>query len=313
MRLRRSSWHVARPALLLASLAALTLLLPMSLGAAESMPRRAHWSADRRFVLRASWEHTKPRWTAWLTLKERHAHGWLHRWTVRSPVGTVPQRVDLTDGGTAVLLHQSRANGHEKKLAFISATGEVLATYTLDQILRRGDPPGSDHTFGEVLWMRDGLFILRERQTQFAFLTQVGSLRVFNLATGRPLPASSPSVRAFRREALGRARAKLGSRDPKERLRATALVAALRDAASVPRLKRLLDDPWTPRKGVVLIRRRYHYYPVYPLQLAAADALYTLLGSRSLPLLRAKQASANPTMREYWADGPWNYGGFIVK
>jgi len=277
------------------------LLLQSHLNADYLRPWSVWRSANARFVL------VLDSLTGVLSLYDERANHSTLCWSVPYPRaaakgGAVPTAY-ITDDGTRVVV---RAPWHEiwdeNAIAFLGGKGEPLAAYRMQQILTKREIFESGVSPMSLWWKGDGLFFFRRGQTQFACVTQRGTVRVFSLATGQPVSLSPGLHAAVRHEAVVLARQSLASGDYDQQTTGAIMVGVLGDVTSVPVLKQLLED-WRAKGIVFTIRSSgmYEGYPFYGVQAAAGEALAMLLGPDAAPLLERKLAGANPQMSEQWA------------
>jgi hypothetical protein len=133
--------------------------------------------------------------------------------------------------------------GYGKVLTFFGPDGRVLASYTLEQLLPFDEIWEVPITASSRWWGSNALFFFRQGQKQFAFVTERGTIGVFELATGRRLPLSSALKMAVRQEALQITRKEVRHPNPFCRTRAALLLGTLGDRSDIPALKALLHDP----------------------------------------------------------------------
>ena len=258
-------------------------------------PPSAYPSRNGRFVLRVDIARRT------LALQEKGPAGTSTRWSVRYPdTGAdsgepAPVAAYITDDGDHVVLRDAWGSvGYGKVLIFLGPRGNVLASYTLEQLLTRDDVYKYELSVSSLWWSEDGLFLFRPGQTEFAFITKQGTVRAFALATGAMIQLASGEEREIRSQGLSLARKALFSGNPADRTTGATMVGVLGDKDSVPRLKQLLED-WT-------YRGTRNSHRLYDVQAAAGEALAALLGAKAAPLLEAKLPKANPQMAQEWAE-----------
>ena len=283
------------------AVAALSPCLQLGAAADSSWPESAWRSDNGRFVVTVSIL------TDTLALYEKRGDDFVRLWSVAySGVGEkyeLSGAVCITDDGRCVVVraawHDLWAGGNA--IVFLGAEGEVLSSYRLKQILTKREIFESGVSPMSLWWKGDGLFFFRRGQTQFACVTQRGTVRVFSLATGQPVSLSPGLHAAVRHEAVVLARQSLASGDYDQQTTGAIMVGVLGDVTSVPVLKQLLED-WRAKGIVFTIRSSgmYEGYPFYGVQAAAGEALAMLLGPDAAPLLERKLAGANPQMAAHW-------------
>jgi hypothetical protein len=184
--------------------------------------------------------------------------------------------------------------GYGKVLTFFGPDGRVLASYTLEQLLPFDEILEVPITASSRWWGSNALFFFRQGQKQFAFVTERGTIGVFELATGRRLPLSSALKMAVRQEALQITRKEVRHPNPFCRTRAALLLGTLGDRSDIPALKALLHDPTSSCRVIMSYWRQPQKR--FEVQLAAGKALARLLGAEAVPLLDAKLPGANRYM-----------------
>jgi len=190
--------------------------------------------------------------------------------------------------------------GYGKVLTFFGPDGRVLASYTLEQLLPFDEILEVPITASSRWWGSNALFFFRQGQKQFAFVTERGTIGVFELATGRRLPLSSALKMAVRQEALQITRKEVRHPNPFCRARAALLLGTLGDRSDIPALKALLHDPTSSCRVIMSYWRQPQKR--YEVQLAAGKALARLLGAEAVPLLDAKLPGANRYMTLEWIE-----------
>lgn len=253
-----------------------------------------HWSENGIYVLRVDDDRRT------LTLKAKRQNGFALRWSIPFPQEHAPYEAHITDDGRFVVLQDEHGEvGYGKVLVFLGATGNVLASYTLEDIITDAEILDAPSTISSVWWSSGGLFFFPAQQTQFAFVTAQGTIRCFDLASGRML-ALGPQLKAqVRGEAIQKSRDLLCSDDAGERIHGAAVAAALGDKESIPALKRLLDDP-TAESVHWVYEDMTGDHQAYRVRLAAGRALVKLLGANAAPLIDARLRGANDYMAYHW-------------
>ncbi len=260
-------------------------------------PPSQYPSGNGRFVLKVDTARRT------LALQEKGRAGTTIRWSVRYPdTGAkygvpAPVAAYITDDGKHVVLRDVWGRvGYGKVLIFLGANGAVLSSYTLEQLLTQHEIMEYNLSISSRWWSKRTLFFFRPGQAQFAFVTQQGTIRAFELATGSMLPLTPGRERGVHSDAVTHARKDLVNGSAEERATGATIVGVLGDRYSLPRLKQLLDDPTSG--GTV----GPPMYPFYDVQVAAGEALTALLGPAAAPSLEAKLSHANPQMARKWAE-----------
>ena len=288
-------------ALHLIAAAALLAVVPVSRPDAWAdewgRPPSQYPSGNGRFILKVD----AARGT--LALQEKGQAGTSVRWSSRYPdTGAkygrpAPVAAYITDDGKHVVLRDIWGKvGYGKVLIFLGPNGGVLSSYTLEQLLTNHEIMKYGLSESSRWWSKRTLFFLRPGQVQFAFVTQHGTIRLFDLATGSMLPLTPGRGRGVHSDALTLCRKGLVSRNAEERATGATIIGVLGDKHSVRRLKELLDDPASVRTvGPPM-------HPFYDVRAAAGEALTAILGAEAAPLLEAKLSHANPQMARKWAE-----------
>ncbi|MCW3098194.1 MAG: hypothetical protein JWL77_3812 [Chthonomonadaceae bacterium] len=244
------------------------------------LPQPTHWSDNRQFVLHV--DNTR----RLLTLQQKKDTRFLPLWSIPYPQGFTPYNAYITDDGRHVVLQdQFSDQGRTTALIFLGPSGSILKSYTLLQFLTLSDLKSAGRYNRSTGWSADGRFFLAFHQTRFACVTPCGTIRCFDVATGSRLAEAMEGKQQIRNEAILRARTLLSSPIEDHRITGIALVGALGDRASLPKLTSLLDfqtptnDPKT---------RLDHRVDDERIQYCAASALVALLKEKSAPLLEAR-------------------------
>jgi hypothetical protein len=74
----------------------------------------------------------------------------------------------------------------------------------------------------------------------------------------------------------------------------------LGDRESLPVLRRHLDNPLVTEQGTWSIEGRERRYSLHSIQVAAGEALVSLLGARAAPLIERKLVGEAPREKERW-------------
>jgi hypothetical protein len=182
----------------------------------------------------------------------------------------------------------------------LGPNGKTLAICDLTSLL----PPtefaktvNSEDAYG-LVWEDHALIFLRKHQRQFILVTQQGTIQAFDLAAGKRLHLSPEQRQQIREEAILLARKNLVDAPQLGAIQ----VGFLHDTASIPTLKRLLDDKtvtgWTNIK--LSSTKTPQYDELYGVQLAAGQGLLTLLKEGAVDLITSRMQGANPGMRDEW-------------
>ncbi|MBM3471950.1 MAG: HEAT repeat domain-containing protein [Armatimonadetes bacterium] len=255
-------------------------------------PTPEHRSANGQAVLRV-----EGGFAARLTLGAETLAGPEERWSIASPLGEAPVAAYIADDARHVVLRDRWGQvGEGTVLAFVGPDGRALRTYELDEFLTQSEVLEASRTISSCWWSDGGLFFFRAQNTQFAFVTQRGTIRAFDLATGNRLPLSDSDKEAIRQEAIARARDLMKPGKDSDPETGATIAGVLHDTESRARLEELLRDPsvgGTCEGGDVSGTE-------YPVQLAAGRALVNLLGPDALPLLEPRLQTDNLWMLDQW-------------
>lgn len=151
-------------------------------------------------------------WDGSVALTEMTAPGeFLERWSVVRRPGFAPQDIHVSDDGRSVVLQDemSEDGEHGKMLVFLGPEGELLAEHDYADVLPEDEIKLDMLWFGELAWREDARFIFLNQGTQFALVTTHLTTRLFDCATGEPIPVDCAAGEAIRDELVERARADL--------------------------------------------------------------------------------------------------------
>ncbi|MCW3055012.1 MAG: hypothetical protein JWN14_4182 [Chthonomonadales bacterium] len=254
--------------------------LPPAQAVTYYLPAPAHWSDNRQFVLRVDNRLKR------LTLQQNKKPPFRTLWSIPYPQGWVPSNAYVTnDGRHVVLLDRYSSTKKDKTLYFLGPSGNALRNYNPIQFLTLSDVLYPRNSYHNIFGGEEGLFFLTLSQTCFAYITQGGTIRIFDVATGNCLDAPIEVKQQIRNEAILRARTWLFSPDNGHRTTGMIQVAGLGDRASLPTLTALLDFQ-TPTKDSKT--RQDNASVEEGIRYIAAGALVTLLKEKSAPLLEAR-------------------------
>jgi hypothetical protein len=222
-------------------------------------------------------------------------------WKIPSPLkdGTKIPAVAFVrnDGRFVVLRDQYLRIGCGTVLAFLGPQGQTLQMYTLDDLFSLSEVLNMVHTVSSI-WWTSGLFRFTDTGDRFGYITDQGSVGVFDLATGKRLLLSKPETVAFREEARRIERHDLSGATDSDSGRGVILAGVLQDRESVSVLTLLLTDPSHCQRITGGRNGRQDDY--FGMQLQAGTALVHILGTKAAPLLETRLAKANPTMQTEW-------------
>lgn len=240
-------------------------------------PQAEHWSRNRTYVLRLGGKDG-------LELHPAGPIGAQPIWSRGFVNGHWPPHCARVadDGRHVVLIDAHGSLGFDEVLVFLGPQGEVLHSYKLEEILTDKEILNAVHSVSSIHWSQHGWFVLRDRDRQFAFVTQIGTVRVFDTATGRRLPLTDQLRAQIVSEAIMDARLMLGADDPAEQMRGAVLLGVLNARAAVGELQQMLSAPSaTAPAGARILG----HDPNAGVQAAAASALLRITGQDALELV----------------------------
>lgn len=254
-------------------------------------------SPDGKYLLRVDGQFEAIK----LTLMQKDANVTKEIWSILSPQELPPVNVYFSnDGKYVVLQDQWSRMGYGVVLAFIGPKGQVLKTYKLEDILTKSEILNTKLTVSSTWWITGARLYIRPNQQQFAFMTQHGTIKCFDLYTGELVPLAEDDKVSIREEVLLYARENLSNSDAGTREDCAILLGVLKDKESITSLKKLLDED--PRYW--LIYTDEHEYKDFIVRQAAAQALVSILGDEAAPLVGAKALGAvkNGEYALHWAN-----------
>lgn len=201
------------------------------------------------------------------------------------------------DGRYVVLRDQYSRLGYGTVLAFLNSQGQALQTYTLEDLFTVSEITDMPHSVSSIHWSQPGMFRFTDAGNRFGFITDTGSIGLFDVATGKRLPFSAPETTAFRAEVRRIARHDLSTAADGDVYRGTALVGILKDREAVPALTHLTIDP---SQHLRIINGRKT--DPFSVQFQAGNALVRILGAKATPLLEARLTRADSYMTTVWID-----------
>ena len=281
-----------------------TVLLLLSLGAIDSKaladswgpPRKEHWSENQQFALKVSYPKNK-QLSLWKKtddgLKPLWNRGYIHRvWP--------PYRAYVTDDGKHVVLRDTHHNlGDGQVIVILGPKGQILGSYALNDFLPFQDILAATQSVSSLWWHENAWFSLIQDDRRFALVTQQGTVRCFDLPTGKLLDLGKKQhneiVGLVKQDAMKWVK----SQEPQERIHGITLLGALGLADAVPIAKELFED--RTRTGSVGSSGKPKAEN-YGVQKAAALALIRLLGADALPIIETELKTANWYMQEQLLD-----------
>ena len=160
---------------------------PFAFGDSWGSPKRDHWSANEKWGLILGFKGGKT-----LSLCEKTEDGLIEHWR-RGYVDSVwpPHRAYVTNDGKYVVLRDVYRNlGHGKVIVILGDQGKILGSYELNDFLSLDEILQAERSVSSIWWNRHAWFSFIEDDSQFALVTQWGTVRSFDLATGKLLDLS---------------------------------------------------------------------------------------------------------------------------
>lgn len=217
----------------------LTLFVPLAGADSWSAPPMKWTSPHANFALRRGDNYFKD---LKLTLVDLRGSKPREVWTIKSPQTAAPIAVYFSkDGRSIVLEDEHHGLGYGVTLAFLGPKGQVNRTYRLGDLLPPAEESRAMRSISSIWWKGAGPSYIREHEGQFVMFSMKGTLRVFELSTGKALPLSSSELNRIRSEAAGPWRAKISAKDLETRRKAAWTLCSIRDKPSLEELIPLLD------------------------------------------------------------------------
>jgi HEAT repeat protein len=254
-------------------------------------PQKEHWSANKRFVLQV--KDSEPNS---LSLCEKSDDGLKKHWT-RGYVDSVwPPRIAYVtnDGKYVVLRDVHHSVGYGKVIVILGAGGKILGSYELADFLSQDEIRSAKLTVSSLWWSDNAWFSFLNDEQEFALATQEGTVRCFDLASGKLLDLTDDK----RAKVVGLVRKDaeswLTSGNVSERIQGITLLGALQFKDAIPEAKRLFQDK-TPTGSIS--GSGNPNVEVYNVQKAAALTLVRLIGLEAIPIIEAELPQANWYMK----------------
>jgi HEAT repeat protein len=265
----------------------MTLSAPPTFGDTWGAPTKKHWSANKKWVLKVSYPDDKT-----LALCEVTEDGFQEHWR-RGYVDRVwpPHVAYVTDDGQFVVLRDVYHNlGYEKDIVILGERGKTLGSYELNDFLPQDEIDQAERSVSSLWWNTYAWFSFINDDRQFALVTQVGTVRCFDLPSGQLLDLTADQraeiVDRVRREAETWVESEVSG----ERSRGITLLGGMRIEAAIPTAMRLFQDK--TRTGSVG-RKGKPSAEIYSVQKAAALALTRLMGTEAIPIIEEELSEAN--------------------
>ncbi len=255
-------------------------------------PRAEHWSANKMWVLKVGWLDDST-----LSLWERTDDGLKERWR-RGYVDQVwpPHRAHVTNNGEFVVLRDIHHNlGYREVIAILGKDGNILGSYQLQEFLPLGEIRRAEHTVSSIWWSEHAWFSLIHDDRRFALVTQMGTVRCFDLPTGKLLDPSDDKRGEIVDLVRTDAEAWLKSEDFNFRIRGVTLLGAMRIKERTSSIEVLFHDR-TPTGSVATKGKPGAV--LHNVQTAAGLALVRLMGADAIPIIEEELGQANWYMRE---------------
>ena len=266
---------------------------PRALADSWGPPRSEHWSANQRFVLKvgrvgrgkglALWEKAEG------GLKKHWERGYVDRnWP--------PHHAYVTDDGRYVVLRDVYHNiGYGEVIVILGDGGRINGSYKLSDFLPSEEIHAAVRSVSSLWWNENAWFSLIDDERRFALVTQGGTVRCFDLPTGKMMDLGDEK----RAEIVGMVREEaekwVESEDAGRRIHGITLLGGLRLQDAVPVARKLLQDK-TPTGTVS--GGEHPVAEIYGVQEAAALALVRLIGRDAIPIIEQELPAANWYMKE---------------
>lgn len=286
--MRHCCWlHIAS----LVAVVGLLISCLLAFGDIWGPPQNEHWSANNEWVLKVRHDSKT------LSLCEKTQDGLKEHWR-REYVDPnfAPLRAYVTDDGKyVVLLDLHGCVGSGQVVVILGRKGAILGSYRLGDFLPKDEIQQAERTVMSLWWNKHAWFSLIKDQTQFALVTQIGTVRAFDLPTGTLLDLSDGQRAEIVELVSQEAEAWVGSENAGERIRGITLLGGMGLNESIPAAKRLFHDK--TRTGSVW-RSGKPGAEIYGVQTAAAVALIRLMETDAIPIIEQELPDANWYMKE---------------
>ena len=254
-------------------------------------PKRDHWSANEKWGLILGFKGGKT-----LSLCEKTEDGLKEHWQ-RGYMDSVfaPHRAYVTDDGKYVVLRDVfHSLGHGKVIVILGDQGKILGSYELDEFLSFDEILQAERSVSSIWWNRNAWFSFIEDDSQFALVTQWGTVRSFDLATGKLLDLSEEQRTKIFDAVRHKPEAWIESEKASDRIRGIRMLGGTGLKEVIPIAKRLFQDK-TPTDSVK--RSDGTIAEIYGVQLEAARALIQLIGIDAIPIIEEELPKANRNMK----------------
>lgn len=256
-------------------------------------PKREHWSAEERFVLKVAWGDGGKGLALWektgAGLKKHWERGYVDRYWP-------PYLAYVTDDGKYVVLRDVYHNlGYGEVIVILGEGGKVLGSYKLCDFLPVDEIGAARRSVSSLWWNENAWFSLIDDDRRFALVTQGGTVRCFDLPTGKMLDLSDEKRAGIVRLVRADAEKWVQSEKAGDRIRGITLLGGLRLKESETIAKRLFQDK-TPTGSVS--KGDLPSVEDYGVQTAAALALVRLIGREAIPVIEQELLGANWYMKE---------------
>lgn len=269
---------------------------PIALGDSWGPPRKEHWSTNEKWVLKVGWRDSKT-----LSLCEKTDEGLKEHWR-RGYVDRVwpPHMAYVTDNGKYVVLRDVYHNlGHGKVIVILGNKGTILGSYELRDFLPQDEIGQAKRTVSSLWWNEYAWFSFIEDDSQFALVTQVGTVRSFDLSTGKLLDLSDDQRAKIVDLVRQDAEAWLESEKAGNRIRGITLLGGMGVNEAIPTATKLFHDK---TKTGSVSRSGRPGVETHGVQKAAALALTRLMGADAIPIIEEELSKANWYMKDELLD-----------
>ncbi len=267
------------------------LLCGVAHGDSWGPPEKEHFSANEKWVLKVGWRGNRT-----LSLCEVTDDGLKEHWR-RGYVERVfpPHRAYVTNDGKYVVLRDVYHNlGHGQVIVILGDGGKILGSYRLDEFLPQAEILRAERTVSSLWWNVGAKFFFLEDDRQFALITRFGTVRCFDLATGKLLDLHEVPWEKIADVVRPQANAWIESENSQKKICGIRLMEGIGLNSAIPLLERLFHDKSPTGTAQYDERPRVDSYGV---QLASAQALTKLISARAIPIIEKELPEANWHMK----------------
>lgn len=164
-------------------------------------------------------------------------------WTKTSPLKGYPHHVVFSpDGSYIVLVDRHGGLGRDEVLAIIGPGGTTHATYQLSDFLPESEIIHAASSISSTEWRRNAPAYIRSSTRQFVLFSATGTMRVFDLATGRRVKLNPSQELEMRQDAARRYRPRLATGGIRAAID-LGVIGDRQDGPAIAHLMRASNDP----------------------------------------------------------------------